>query len=90
MSKAIVTLKRFYVKEIEISIPRTLHTGMSDEEIADLLIEKFNPIPDDEELEEMFNQAPLSQLDLSEVDSDGEDRYDIYNEDGIQTYGGHL
>jgi len=79
-----VTLRRFYFKEVEITIDNELLKGMSHEEIGDYLIEEWSPIDD-------FDGAKLHHL---EVDIGGTihqdtDRYDIY-ENNKKVFGGHL
>ena len=85
--KVIVTLKRFYFKEVEIEIDNELLKGMSHEEIATYLMEEHRYDNEDE----LFDKAELDDLEIDAggvIDEDT-DRYDIY-EDDKQVYGGHL
>lgn len=87
--KTVVTLKRFYFKEIEIEISNSMLVGRTEEEIADYLVDEYPYYEEDE----LFEKASLQYLDVGGSETVGvEDtsRYDIYDEDGNQTYGGHL
>ena len=87
--KTVVTLKRFYFKEIEIEISNSMLVGKTEEEIADYLVDEY---PYYEE-NDMFDRAKLESLDVGGAETVGvedTDRYDIYDEDGNQIYGGHL
>ena len=96
MSKTILTLKRFYYKEIEISVPRSLTNGKSSEDIADLLLDWHDDAPNAEEIDKRFDEASYENLEcVTGLDGKGvlhedTDRYDMYNDDGQQIYGGHL
>ena len=39
--KTVVTLKRFYFKEIEIEISNSMIVGKTEEEIADYLVDEY-------------------------------------------------
>jgi hypothetical protein len=85
--KTIVTLKRFYFKEVEIEIDNELLRGMDCEQISTFLTEEHYIVKEDS----LFEDANLEEL---EINSKGEiyedtDRYDIYDGDE-QVYGGHL
>ena len=87
--KTIVTLKRFYFKEIEIEISNSMLVGKTEEEIADYLVDEY---PYYEE-NDMFDNAKLEHLEVGGAETVGTedtDRYDIYDEDGNLIYGGHL
>jgi len=87
--KTVVTLKRFYFKEIEIEISNSMIVGKTEEEIADYLVDEY---PYYEE-NDMFDHATLQYLEVGGAETVGiedTDRYDIYDEDGNQIYGGHL
>ena len=79
--KTVVTLVRKYYKVVEVIVDNSLLEGKNDEEIGDFLIEEW--VCKDEE--ELFNNA-----ELEEGEPDDDDRYDVYDNDGNQTYGGHL
>jgi hypothetical protein len=82
--KAIVTLTRMYKKEVEIEVEPNLIKGMSDEEIATFLMEEHDYTMEDD----LFELAEFEQVAFDDiVDTD---RYDIYNENGKNVYGGHL
>ena len=85
--KTIITLKRFYFKEVEIEIDNELLKGMDVEQISTYLMEEHYIEKEDS----LFEDANLEEL---EINSEGEiyedtDRYDIYDGDE-QIYGGHL
>ncbi len=87
--KTVVTLKRFYFKEVEIEISNSMLVGKTEEEIADYLVDEY-PYYEENEL---FDKASLQYLDVGGAETVGvedTDRYDIYDEDGNQIYGGHL
>ena len=82
-TKTIVTLKKFYFKEVEIEIDNKMLVGMNHQEIADYLIYEWDAIDDDNE-DELFDKAKLHHC--------GEDdyaNYDIY-ENGKPVLGGRL
>ena len=85
--QVVLTLKRFYFKEVEIVVDDELIKGKTDEEISDFLIEDY---PYEEE-EELFKNSELEELEINSNGAINEDtdRFDIY-EDNEQTYGGHL
>ena len=82
--KTIVTLKRFYFKEVEIEVDNKLLRGMELEQISTYLMEEY---PYDEEDEE-FDKAELQDLEIDYKGRIYEDtnRFDIY-EDGKPVYG---
>jgi len=84
-----VTLTRLYKKEVVVEVNNEKFANMTEEEIADALMN--NCEVDDED--KLFEKAELQQIDFNEevmgIDADT-DRYDIYNEEGEQIYGGHL
>ena len=82
--KTIVTLKRFYYKEVEIEFPNSQLTNKSPEEIGDFIV---NECTFEAHREILFDDATLEYADEIEQDTD---RYDIYDKDNNQIYGGHL
>ena len=80
--KVVITLQRVYYKQIEFEIETDVFEGLTDEEIAVQIIEgNF----DDSEVDNLFGEASLDGGEEGE-----ECRYDIYDENGKLTYGGHL
>jgi hypothetical protein len=84
--KTIITLKRFYFKEVEIEIDNELLKGMDVEQISTYLMEEHIYGED-----EAFDKAELEELgvDHEGVIEEDTNRYDIYDGDE-QIYGGHL
>ena len=80
--KIILTLQRVYKKEIEVDVSDSRFDGMSDEEIADILMNE--DIIDEDIIGNLFADASFDEFDNVEGD-----RYDIY-EGNRQVYGGHL
>ena len=84
--KATVTIIRHFYKEITLNIEQEHIEGLTAEEIGDKLVNE--QIPFDEDL---VDTQELESLDLHGVsDSVRTSRFDIYNEDGGHSYGGHL
>jgi hypothetical protein len=93
--KTVVTLKRFYFKEIEIEVSNSMLIGKTEEEIADYLVDEYPhyELYSHSTENELFEKASLQYLDIGGAETVGvedTDRYDIYDEDGKQIYGGHL
>jgi len=87
--KTIVTLKRFYYKEIEIEINNSMLAGKDDEEISEYLMDGYPYY----EKDELFDKASLEYLNTGGAETVGiedTDRYDIYDDNNNQIYGGHL
>ena len=86
MSKTVtVTLRRVFYKEVEIVIDAEVIKGKTDEEIHTILMEDNSPHEDSFE-EKLFEYAELHGGKLDDED----DRFDIFDSNGLQTYGGHL
>lgn len=85
--KTIVTLTRAYYKQIEIVVDNNLLIDKTEEEIATYLMEEYE-IPNEEEL---FDEAIMEGMKIRDEDNEVDtDRFDIYNDDNSQIYGGHL
>ena len=86
--QVVLTLKRFYYKEVEIVVDKNLVKGKTDDEIFDFLIENQDADLEDE----LFQHAELEHLDIlgaETVGAEDTNRFDIY-EEGKHTTGGHL
>lgn len=84
-----VTLTRLYKKEVVIEIDKDLIKDIPAEKIDDFLWNEY-AIGD---ADEQFEEAELEGIDFPDnhgyIDADT-DRYDVYDENGKQIYGGHL
>ena len=81
-TKTIVTLKKFYFKEVELEIDNKILKGMTHKEIADYLIYEWDDDEDNED--ELFDKAELHHC-----REDDYANYDIY-ENGKPVFGGCL
>ena len=84
--KTIVTLTRGYYKEITVEVNPKLLEGKSEEEIAGFLIDEYEVLNE----EELFEKEEYEEMTIEEESNVDTDRFDIYDEDGNRTYGGHL
>tara|TARA_R110002012_G_scaffold42523_2_gene115715 strand:+ start:10330 stop:10587 length:258 start_codon:yes stop_codon:yes gene_type:complete len=83
-TKTIVTLKKFYFKEVEIEIDNKFLVDMNYQEIADYLVYEWDALDDDDNEDELFDKAELHHC-----REDDYGTYDIY-ENGKQVFGGRL
>ena len=80
---ATITIYKYYFKSIELEVEEEYLTGLSDQEIADKIINGDIP----------YNEEAIDNTSLNEYEPKNEentDRYDIYSEEGDHTFGGHL
>jgi hypothetical protein len=83
--KATVTIIRHFYKEITLNIEQEHIEGLTAEEIGDKLVNE--QIPFDEDL---VDTQELESLEITHQDWVRTSRFDVYNEDGGHSYGGHL
>ncbi len=90
MKKVLISLTKLYKKELNFYVDPELIEGKSDEEIADYLMEVY----DYQEKDELLEEQELESIDFPDnhgyIDGVDSDRYDVFDEKGKQTYGGHL
>lgn len=86
--KTTITLTRLYKKEVVIEVNKDDLVGMTPEQIGESLMAHH-----DSDEDELFDEAELQPIEFQEevrgIDADT-DRYDIYDDNGKQIYGGHL
>jgi hypothetical protein len=83
MSKTVtVTLRRVFYKEVEVTLDNKMFEGKTDEEIQTILMEDNSPH------EDSFEEKLLENAELHEGKLDDEyDRFDIFDSNGLGTYG---